>query len=148
MTLFATISELPPSTNKLYSPKTFKKGKKLISTKVLSDEARKYITSASTELGKQWMFKEKPEPNAPYELTLVFFLERIENKTWPAKAASRFVKRDVSNLIKVLEDIVSRASGIDDSCTLDLHVFKRQDSNNPRVEIILRSIDDEQQLGC
>ncbi len=140
--LTATISKLPPSTNRLYSSKTFKKNGRLITTKTLSPEARKYIALASKELGKQWMFKEKPKPDVPYELTLVFYLEQLEHKTWPAKATTRYVKRDVSNLIKLLEDIVAKASGVDDACTLDLHVFKRLDEDNPRVEVALRSIDE------
>lgn len=145
--LKAVISSIPPSTNKLYRPITMKKGGRTFTKEVLSTEAKAYITSASLELGKQWMFSPKPKLNVPYELTLVFYLKKIEHKGWPAKTATRFVKRDVTNLIKVLEDIVSRASGVDDSCTFDLKICKRLAPQEPYVEVLLREMSDDEIYG-
>jgi len=139
--LHAVLHQLPPSVNKLYTLATKKtKTGKIIAFKRLSDEAQKYITWASTELGKSWAFQHKLDPNRPHSLTLKFFLPKVEHAGWPAKAKSRFVKRDVTNLIKILEDIIAKASGVDDSATFELDIQKRLSEDSPRVEISLREL--------
>jgi Holliday junction resolvase RusA-like endonuclease len=141
--LHAVLDKLPPSVNRLYEYIRFTDRKGNIRTKrKKSKGADKYVTYASKELAKQWGFQPKPPEHVPYELVLVFYLPKLENATWP-KSANRFGKRDVTNLIKLLEDIISTACGVDDSCTFDLHVFKRLSTNSPRVEIVLRGIDNE-----
>lgn len=142
--LYAKLSSFPPSNNELYEPRTFKQGKRLVTKEVLSQKARKYIADASTELAKQWAFENKLDPHKPHEVVLTFYMEKVENSTWPAKAKSRFVKRDVTNLIKVLEDVAVRASGVDDSAFFDLHIFKRLAKGEPYVEVLLREIGDHE----
>lgn len=125
--LTATLTEFPPSANRMY-----------IRTRrgtILSKEARKFKADALVQLLKEWMFSPKLEKHLPYKLTLRFYFPKVENSGWPKKAKNRFVKRDVSNLIKVLEDVVAQATGVDDSNTTEVVVYKKLDVDNPRIEI-------------
>jgi len=54
------------------------------------------------------------DPSAMYEIRFLFFLERIQQKTWPDKAQRRFKKEDVDNLVKLLLDSLSSAMQVDD----------------------------------
>ena len=130
--LAATISSLPPSANKIYV--------RLGRGTILSKEAKTFKAKAKMELLQQWAFEEGLDPNQPYSLSLTFYLPKLENKGWPDKAKSRFAKRDVTNLIKLLEDIIAQTTGVDDSATLDVCVHKRLDSGNPRVEVRIEQL--------
>jgi Holliday junction resolvase RusA-like endonuclease len=127
--LSATISELPPSANKIYV--------RIGRGTILSKEAKTFKAKAKMELLQQWAFEEELDPNQPYVLSLTFYLPKLENAGWPSKAKTRFARRDVTNLIKLLEDIKVQTTGVDDSATLDVHVYKRLDPDFPRVELSL-----------
>ena len=135
--LIATLFEFPPSANRLYV-RTRRVGT------ILSKEARKFKADALVQLTKEWMFSPKPEKDEAYRLTLLFYFPKIETSGWPKRAKNRFVKRDVSNLIKVLEDVIAQATGVDDSNTLEVQVSKRVDSENPRIEITFENIPEEE----
>lgn len=135
--LVATLFEFPPSANRLYI-RTRRVGT------ILSKEARKFKADALIQLTKEWLFSAKPGRDEAYRLTLQFYFPKIETSGWPKKAKSRFVKRDVSNLIKVLEDVIAQATGVDDSNTLEVCVFKRVDKANPRIEITFENIPEEE----
>jgi len=134
--LEATLIEFPPSTNRLY-----------IRTRhgtILSKEARKFKADALIQLMKEWMFSSKLEKDRAYRLTLRFYFPKIETSGWPKRAKNRFVKRDVSNLIKVLEDVIAQATGVDDSNTMEVLVYKRVDESNPRIEITFNELPEEE----
>ena len=132
--LSATISSLPPSANKIYV--------RLGRGTILSKEAKTFKAKAKMELLQQWAFEEGLDPNQPYSLSLTFYLPKLENRGWPGKAKTRFSKRDVTNLIKLLEDIIVQTTGVDDSATLNVHVYKRLDPENPRVELSLTQLEE------
>ena len=132
--LSATINRLPPSANKIYV--------RLGRGTILSKEAKTFKAEAKMQLLKQWAFEKALDPNQPYELSLTFYLPKLENSGWPGKAKARFSRRDVTNLIKLLEDIIAQTTGVDDSATLDVHVYKRLDPDNPRVELTLRQLEE------
>ena len=84
--------------------------------------------------------------DVPYQLELIFYFDAIENAGWyetwtrggktgERKAATRFKRMDLSNRIKLLEDVVAKAIGLDDSHTFRLVVEKKLDAKNPRVEV-------------
>ena len=123
----ATLTEFPPSANRLYV--RTRRGT------ILSKEARKFKADATIQLMKKWMFGPKAEKDRAYRLTLLFYFPKVETAGWPKKAKNRFVKKDVSNLIKVLEDVIAQAVGVDDSNTLEVLVYKKLDPENPRIEI-------------
>ena len=113
----AEISLLPPSVNRMYVYTT--RGPRP------SSDMKKFKAKASTQLAKQIPFNAKPlDQNTPYELRMEFHMPALENKGWPKKAKTKYKRRDVSNLIKVVEDLLSWCLGIDDSCFLKVSVQK------------------------
>tara|TARA_Y100000310_G_scaffold315809_2_gene366809 strand:- start:2305 stop:2724 length:420 start_codon:yes stop_codon:yes gene_type:complete len=113
----AEIPLLPPSVNKMYV--YTRRGPRP------SSSMNKFKAKASTELAKQIPFNDKPlKQNTPYKLCLYFHLPALLNKGWPKKAKTKYKRRDVSNLIKVIEDLLSWCLGIDDSCFLEVSVRK------------------------
>ena len=112
----AELTKLPPSSNKMY-----------VYTKhgpVASKAAKVFKNSARVELIRQ-LFLEgfTVESNLPYRLELDFYLPKLQNKGWP-KCKTRYVRKDVSNLIKVTEDLVADCLGIDDSCFIEVLAAK------------------------
>jgi Holliday junction resolvase RusA-like endonuclease len=51
-------------------------------------------------------------------------------------------RRDASNCLKALEDSIAIALGVNDNTFLPRVMLKEWDRNNPRVEIIVRTIDE------
>jgi len=90
---------------------------------------KKFKAKATAELAKQISFGASPlDQNAPYELQLDFYLPVLVNKGWPKKAKTKYKRRDVSNLVKVVEDLLSWCLGVDDSCFLKLTIQKMDGS--------------------
>ena len=83
-------------------------------------------------------------------LDVTLYLDNLRNTAWRVgggmtkggekgskpKPRSPFVSKDASNYVKLIEDAVKDATGIDDSCHLDVIARKREDLENPRVHII------------
>ncbi len=109
--------------------------------RTLKPAGKKYKHEVQTLLAQQYprelMTFVKDEPY------LVFFrvhLEIIENATWGAAkkaAANRYKKVDVTNRIKILEDVVSEVTGIDDSCTLTFVTQKVKASMYEQIEVFI-----------
>lgn len=102
---------IPESTNKLYYNRPG--GGRGISAK--ADAYKKRLIS--------WLVQEFIhsgckgfDPNAMYDVRLLFMLPNLFTKGWPKKADTRFKKEDVDNLVKLLLDGLSAAMGIDDRC--------------------------------
>ena len=135
LSLKATLTIFPPSANKMY-----------IRTRhgpVLSGEARKFKSKASIQLMQQWAFSPKPCMHVAYKLELAFLFPQLENKGWASgKAKTRFKRKDVTNYIKVLEDIIAKATGVDDSCNMEVVVHKLADPDNPRIEVTYTELEE------
>ena len=113
----AELTILPPSVNRMYVYTT--RGPRP------SSDMKKFKAKASAQLAKQIPFGAKPlSQNTPYALRLEFHLPALLNKGWPKKAKTKYKRKDVSNLIKVVEDLLSWCLGIDDSCFLEVSVQK------------------------
>lgn len=99
---------LPPTENSIYV-----KTKRGI---FLSDEARKYIRQVVTDILNLTGPTFQAEQDIPYELSITFAfpLENICNIGWPKKATTLIKQMDTSNRIKVLEDAIKKAIGLDD----------------------------------
>lgn len=102
---------LPPSTNHAYVNNGFG-GRKL------SAGARAFLTETKAHLAHTYpremmIFR----PNVPYLLVMRFHFEAIENANWgrSGKGKTRYKKVDATNRIKLLEDALADAGGIDDS---------------------------------
>jgi|WetSurSiteA1Bulk_404760.scaffolds.fasta_scaffold42283_2 Holliday junction resolvase RusA-like endonuclease len=143
--LRVTIPFLPPSSNNVYK-NIPGHGRKL------STQAQQFKLRAMRILqqgGRASLLK--MEQNVPYQLHLIFYFEEVENKGWyerwtrgdhagQRKAETRYKRMDLSNRIKLLEDTVASAVGIDDCHTFRMIIDKEHDRKNPRVEVCLSSM--------
>ena len=116
----------------------------------MTGEAKSWNKKAVIEIINQnrLQFAKPLDPNEKYDLTLHFYFEEIENKGWSErfvkgkhagerKAENRWKRMDLSNRIKLLEDSIKDAVGVDDSCTFIHTLAKDCDPQNPRVEVTL-----------
>jgi len=124
----AEISILPPSVNDMYVYTT--RGPRP------SSKMKQFKARASVQIAKQVGFSKKPlNPDHPYRLNIHYFLPSLYNKGWPKKAKTRYKRRDVSNLVKVLEDVIAECLAIDDSCFIEEFVKKHHGPDNDFVGI-------------
>lgn len=114
------IAGLPPSSNNAYfnNPK---------GGRTLTDAGKKFRAETVGYLQQRYrremMFFQK---NVPYCFLVRLYFEEVENKGYPNKAETRYKKLDGSNRIKLLEDALKTAGGIDDSQMLLFLVDKKQ----------------------
>lgn len=140
---------LPPTSNNIYFNKPGE-------GRQLTGEARSWKKRAVTKIVRDTGlgFQDGWDPNVMYELDLYFYFEQIENKAWgefykrgpkkgQRKSENRWKKIDLSNRVKLVEDAVKAAVGIDDCATFEHYLSKRCSSENPRVEIFLFEIKED-----
>jgi len=129
------VSTIPPSLNALY-----------VYTghgAVYTTAGKKYIATTKSELIKQIPFKGLVfNVNTPHRLTLTFYFD-VLTKGFPKTAEFRFRKKDVSNYIKLLEDIVSDCLGLNDMCFTEHTVRKRDSATHGKagVDIHVEELD-------
>ena len=113
----AELTLLPPSVNNMYiytarGPRP-------------SSKMKQFKAKASMEIAQQLSFDGSPlNGDKPHRLSIYYYLPALFNKGWPTKAKTRFKRRDVSNLVKVLEDVLADCLGIDDSCFTEEFIKK------------------------
>jgi len=142
-TLRVWVPFLPPSSNKIYEP-VWVKGKPR--GKRLSDSGRRFKVRAMKviqEGGRAALLSLKE--NVPYELTLAVFLEKVENKGWATSSTEyRYAKIDVTNRIKLIEDTVADAVGVDDRHNFRISLEKHCDPDHPGIYVILAEIPEKE----
>ena len=109
-----------------------------------SKEMVQFKNRAKIQLARQALTLSSNIVNSvPYRLVMEFYLPTLENKNWP-KTKTRFKRRDVSNLIKVTEDLISECIGVDDSCFIEVVAKKLHgpDHNFEGIEIYLEALND------
>jgi Holliday junction resolvase RusA-like endonuclease len=119
---------MPPSVNKLYYVRN---GRKALSSegRALKEQMRATITLACASAPAI------PE-NTPLALHLTFFFPVLENAGWSQKKSkARYKKVDVSNRVKLVEDAISEALGIDDSVFFTVHLSKQQGESHVQARI-------------
>lgn len=95
----------------------------------LTPEGERYKNEARVHLGRTYHRELAAiRPNRPYAVVAIFHFGDLENKTHGRKGGTetRYKKQDATNCIKLVEDIVAAVSGVDDSCTLEILLVKRQ----------------------
>ena len=137
-----SLSDIPPSSNGIY-----RKGQH--GKQVLTTEGSAFKTRIQVELGRHVLQIPALDPNSPYRVEFHFELPTIFNPTFGrtrldgrlrrGTAANRFDKRDVSNLRKLLEDVLAKAICVDDSTTCSAVTTKRW-GPSPRVTVIVTEI--------
>lgn len=136
--LEGVITAKPPSVNEMYNIRLITKGGKQIPVVTDSTALIKFKRLASVELGKQWTWEEPLTEDTPYLVVLAFFFKKVTNKSWPKSAKTkRFKKFDTSNYTKATEDVIAKATGVDDCNNMELYLCKREDMKNPRIEVTI-----------
>lgn len=139
---------LPPTSNNIY---TSARG-----MRIKTREARSWQNRAVKEILRQsdLGIQDAFDPNRMYWLDLHFFFAAVVNKGWDErynrgkkrgqrKAESKWKKIDLGNRLKLLEDTVKIAVGVDDCATFVLHLTKDCDPKNPRVFVQLFSMPED-----
>jgi hypothetical protein len=132
-----TLPELPPSSNHAYFDRPG-------GGRSLSTEGRRYKIATSTYLQRRYrdemMFFRK---NVPYFILALMYFSEVENKGYPKKAENRYKKLDGSNRVKLLEDALKDAGGVDDSQNLYFFLAKKQGVPE-RVELWIWNLETEE----
>lgn len=139
---------LPPTSNNIY----VSHGRRRIKT----TEARSWQNKAVKEILRQsdLGIQDEFDPDRMYRLDLHFFFAAVVNKGWDErwmrgskkgqrKAERKWKKIDLGNRLKLLEDTVKIAVGVDDCATFVLHLVKDCDPTNPRVDVQMFSMPED-----
>jgi Holliday junction resolvase RusA-like endonuclease len=105
--------------------------------RVLTTPGRAYKRRTINDLIISWGLNKPPDPEREYKLTLHFYFPAVFSKGYPKTAQHKFRRIDQSNFVKFFQDCIVAASGIDDANHTCMEVTKREDAENPRVEVIL-----------
>lgn len=128
---------LPPSSNKIYIRHPTGKGR------ILSSEARTFQIRAMQEIQKHGrMVFMHLKPNIPYELRLAIFLDKIENAS--SGLGNRFKRVDLSNRVKLIEDVTAKAIGLGDEHNFRMILEKHCDPKNPGLYVELRTVPEDE----
>lgn len=134
--IYLWLDGVPPSANHAYI--NMKHGR------TLSKEGKKYIAETKTGLverfGKELrIFK----PDKPYLIFFRFFFPAVENAGWfTGNAETRYKRIDVTNRVKLLEDCLKSAGGIDDSQHIRVVLDKQQ--GKERTDIWVWDLEEEE----
>lgn len=118
---------IPPSANNAYAT--------VHGHRILSSKGKKYKAETKTALVSRFpkemrFFK----PNVPYLVFIRLYFPEVENKTWfQGKAESRYKRFDVGNCLKLLEDCLKDAAGIDDSQHMRVVLDKQQGKEKTEI---------------
>jgi len=106
---------LPPTTNNAYITKKKRSGGKIVTFRTLSKDGALFKSSATVTLLSGGLVHMRGRKDRAYGLALLFVFESIYNSGWPGRTKNRYKRTDVTNRVKLLEDCVASASGVDDS---------------------------------
>lgn len=128
---------LPPTTNHAYTTDPW-------GNRVLTKAGKKFKNEAKTHIARHYR-KEllAVSANKPYLVLLKLYFERIENKGWPEKAKNRYKTLDGTNRIKLAEDALASAMGVDDASNMTFIVAKEVGIPERSV-ILIWSLEDEE----
>ena len=143
MTIVYFHPELPPSTNKLYYNLRGGRGK----TQQAQAYQARFMQGLVEHMTNTWAAP--MDTNGFYEVRLLFTMRNCENKTYPKKTAKRFKRMDVSNLMKLVEDGIAKATGVDDTNNFIVSAYKVPLKAGIRegVVVLIREISDISPTG-
>lgn len=131
--IYMVVPSVPPSANMAYEHKPRKartgKGFKTVHMRVLSEEGRAYKIATSTHLSRRYPTELRLfQKNRPYALFLCFTFPvgELTVKAFPGQSDNRYKKLDVGNRLKLFEDALAKATGIDDSHNWLITLLKRE----------------------
>lgn len=134
----SVVVTMPPTSNNIYV--------NIPGGRTKTTEARSWQNRAVKTLIRDAKlgFQNGLNPNKRYLLIMVFYFEQIKNKGWDQfykrgakkgqrKAETKWKKIDLSNRVKLAEDTMKIATGVDDSATMAHLLIKEWDPKNPRL---------------
>lgn len=133
--LHVWIPFLPPSSNAIYVniPRH---------GRTLSTQARAFKVKAMREIQqKGGVAFLQLKPNVPYQLSLTVFFDHVEYKK--SEKGNRYIIRDLSNVVKLIEDTVAAAVGIGDEHNFRLILEKHCDPEHPGMYVDLIRIPED-----
>lgn len=137
---------MPPTTNHAYEnvPPVRVRGKVVGGGRRLTDKGRSFKREAkvflSTNYGGELATIRK---NTPYIVHILFHFNDLFCKTYPKNSRSRYKKVDATNRVKLLEDVLADACGIDDSQFMAVVLVKSPTQGDERVTIRIYDLDKE-----
>jgi Holliday junction resolvase RusA-like endonuclease len=134
------VPSIPPSSNNAYF--NLPKG-----GRTLSASGKKYKNETKTYLASRYMSELKNfTSNEPYLVYIRMYFSELTNATYgkPKGAENRYKRLDVSNRVKLLEDVIKDVTGVDDSNTLVLVVEKRPTDGEEKTEVFIWNTDREE----
>lgn len=141
-----TVHSLPPSSNHAYidlPPR--RKGKIMIpGGRALSPEGRKYKKETIAYIAQNYPNQLRHvRKDTPLFIYVRFYFPALMNKGWPKSAETRYKKVDVSNRLKLFEDCLKDAAGIDDSQN-ELILLHKLESPTPRTTVFIWDLEKEE----
>jgi len=145
--IFIQLPGLPPSENHAYFDKVIpvsnKGGVKHIVKRILRPEGSKYKKEIGSYLVQKYPTELKiMQLNVPLGLAILLDMD-VLNKGWPKNAKTRYKKNDAANRIKILQDAIASAGGIDDSQLMTTIASKREGMGKEATYIWLWNVDEE-----
>lgn len=133
------LPSLPISVNHAYMH-IVAKGRVL---RVLTKEGRAYQKETTAYLASHYPAELALFNKAtPYLIYVILYVPDIYTKGWPKKAASRYKRLDATNRLKLLEDVLTEVTAVDDSNNLMVAVHKRH-GEVPRTVIRAWDLENE-----
>lgn len=140
---------VPLSVNHAYETFVTRKGKRSIPVRRLTDAGKKYKMELKT-----FLLQNHPQvlsylvADRPYALLVKLTFrgrEKLYNKTWDPgnenSSVDRYKRLDVSNRIKLFEDALSEATGLDDKHNFFLGAYKSWSSTDEYTEAWVSTLD-------
>lgn len=138
--IFMQVLGIPLSTNHAYEDHVMVRKaqggrKKYIVNRKLTEEGEAYKLDTSTYLSRHYPSElQIMRPDVPLGMAILLDMN-VLNKGWPKAAKTRYKRLDVTNRIKLLEDAVAHAGGIDDSGIFTAIARKRQGAEQTSIWI-------------
>jgi crossover junction endodeoxyribonuclease RusA len=121
----ALVLPLPPSINHQYAT--------VNGRRVLSRNGRDYKTLVAEEVEK-WL----EQQNDVATITAVFQRHYLSLSILFYFATA--LRRDLDGGLKIAQDALCEALGTNDNLVVDIHLGKRVDRHNPRIEVLLQTL--------
>lgn len=134
-----TLPYLAPTVNHVYMH--IRKGNKTL--RVLTAEGRKFKKEAEAHLTKTYpLLLAGMKKDTPYSMFFKFTVTDLVNKGWAKGETARYKRHDVSNRIKVLEDVIVEVTAVDDANYMTVACQKVQ-GEEERTDIYIWNLEKE-----
>lgn len=114
--IYIPLIGLPPSVNEAYSDIPIHTKEGIKTKRKLSKVGEKYKNETTSAFSREYPVELRMvHPNECTGWAVILDMPKVVNKGWPDKTQSRYKTVDASNRVKLLEDCIATALGIDDA---------------------------------